>query len=311
MLRPAHLSAQSQAAAATAVLLNFCLYLTALADVPAPTQASAPPTGAAANAPTSAITPAPASLAGSPTVSAPDASSAAQISLPAAESSTSSSSAPPASHAATPTNKEAPFPLSSKLSRTVQKVTGINLLTGAVTSEVAKHVLQHKLGGTVKVKVHTYSLTDTLAGKIKSVSVQTDGCKVKDVPLGNVAVKSENPIWYDFKRGKGHKTGLQQPVAMMVKAQVDEEQVARALSTEAISKSLRGLKLDLPGLGETQLQILNPKVQLTGEAVKIDATLVTLGASPDTGVPILISAKPVLQGPQDHAGKYADIVPGD
>jgi hypothetical protein len=195
-----------------------------------------------------------------------------------------------------PSKTEAPFPLGSKFSRTLQRVTGVNLITGAVASEVAKQVLQHKLGGKVKVKVRTYSLTDTLAGKVRSVSIQTNGCKVKDVPLGKVAIKSENPIWYDYRRRNGHKPGLNLPVAMTVQAQVDQDQVGKALSTEAVSKSLRGLKLDLPGLGEQQLQILNPKVQLVGDAVKIDATLVTLGASPDTGVAIIISAKPFLQG---------------
>jgi hypothetical protein len=157
-------------------------------------------------------------------------------------------------------------------------------------------VIQHKLGGKVKVRIRTYSFTDTLAGKIKSVSIRTDGCKIKDVPLGQVSIKSENPFWYDYHRKNGHKPGLNQAVAMTVTAQVDQQQVARALSTEAVSKSLRGLKLDLPGLGEQQLQILNPKVKLAGDKIKIDATLVTLGADPETGVAIVISAKPVLQG---------------
>jgi LmeA-like phospholipid-binding len=203
---------------------------------------------------------------------------------------------PSAATTKAPAKPEAPFPLGSKFSRTIQRVTGVNLITGVVASEVAKQVLQHKLGGKVKVKVRTYSLTDTLAGKVKSVSIQTSGCNLKDVPLGQVAIKSENPIWYDYHRRNGHRPGLNLPVAMTVQAQVDQDQVGKALSTEAVSKSLRGLKLDLPGLGEQQLQILNPKVQLTGDSVKIDATLVTLGASPDTGVAIVISAKPVLQG---------------
>ncbi len=191
----------------------------------------------------------------------------------------------------------AAFPLSSKVSRTVQRVTGINFLTGIVTSEVAKVVLERKLGGKVKVKVSTYSLTDLVAGKIKSVRIKTDGSTaIGKIPLGPVLISSNNPIWLNYRLHKGRKPGLNLPLTMSVRAELDEQHLGDALASETLAKSLRGLKMDLPGLGEQQLQVLEPHVQLTADAIKLDAILITKGASPDTGVSLQIVAKPVLQG---------------
>lgn len=59
---------------------------------------------------------------------------------------------------------------------------------------------------------------------------------------------------------------------------------------------MHGLKLDLPGLGEQQLQILQPKVQIGEDLLQVEGTLVTRGAAADTGVPVKISARPTLVG---------------
>jgi hypothetical protein len=56
------------------------------------------------------------------------------------------------------------------------------------------------------------------------------------------------------------------------------------------------LKLDVPGLGEQRLQVLQPRVALGDRRIQIDARLITRGASPDTGVDLTISAVPVLDG---------------
>ncbi|CAF0878108.1 unnamed protein product [Rotaria sordida] len=59
---------------------------------------------------------------------------------------------------------------------------------------------------------------------------------------------------------------------------------------------MSGLKLDLPGLGEQQLEVMKPKVTIVDDLLILEATLVTKGASLDTGVPIKLSARPKLVG---------------
>jgi hypothetical protein len=188
------------------------------------------------------------------------------------------------------------FPIGSKFSRTVQKVTGITFLSDVIAGQAAKRVLQKRLGGKVKVKVKTFGLTDLVAGKIKSVSVSSAGGSYKSVPIGAVQMASESPIWYQYKHKDGQRPGLKTPILLDVKGNLSTQDVIVALGSERIAKSLRGLRLDLPGLDDQQLQVVRPKVEIGDNELKIDAVLVTEGAPEETGVPIKISGRPVLDG---------------
>lgn len=188
---------------------------------------------------------------------------------------------------------QAAFPIGNKISRTIQQVTGINLLTGFIVSHIGQSVLHHKLGGKVKVKIKTYSLTDLLAGKVKSVQVSLQDAKLKGISLGRILISSNNPMWIALP-GKGRKAGVKSPVFVAVKAQLSQKDVTEALKSEEVTNQLRGLKLDLPGLGDQQLQVIKPKVEIVDDAVRIEALLITKGGREDTAVPIIISAKPKL-----------------
>ncbi len=188
---------------------------------------------------------------------------------------------------------QVPFPIGNKVSRTIQQVTGINLLTGFVVSHIGQSVLHHKLGGKVKVKIKTYSLTDLLAGKVKSVQVSLKDAKLKGISLGRIMISSSNPLWIAMP-GKGRKVGVKSPVFVAVKAQLSQKDVTQALKSEEVTNQLRGLKLDLPGLGDQQLQVIKPKVEIIDDAVRIEALLITKGGREETAVPIIISAKPKL-----------------
>ena len=193
-------------------------------------------------------------------------------------------------------NTPPPFHIGSKFSRTVQKYTGLTTLGNFVADQAADRVLSKKMGGKVKVHVKSYSLTDLVAGKVKSVKIKTAGGVYKDVPIGDLEVASSTPIWYQYHSRKGEKAGLKTPVMLAVKGQLDNKAAVRALESEKIVQSLHGLKIDLPGLGEQQLQVVRPKVDIADNAIKIDAFLVTQGASEDTGVPIVITGTPELKG---------------
>ncbi len=224
----------------------------------------------------------------------PCSSLAAEPSTPttASTSTTSTASSTNTAAAAVPP----PFPIGSKFSRTVQKVTGITFLSDVIAGQAAKKVLTKKLGGKVKVKVKTFGLTDLVAGKIKSVSVSSDGGAYKNVPLGEVEMASATPIWYQYKHKDGQRPGLKTPILLNVKGNLSTQDIVLALGSERIAKSMRGLKLDLPGLGDQQLQVVRPKVEIGDNELKVDALLVTLGGAEETGVPLKISGRPVLDG---------------
>ncbi|HEY9714671.1 MAG TPA: LmeA family phospholipid-binding protein, partial [Chroococcales cyanobacterium] len=188
------------------------------------------------------------------------------------------------------------FPVAGPVSHTLQRITGVTWLGEVVANQVAKKALQKKLGGKAKVKVTAYSLTDLIAGKVKAVQVKMVGSNVKNIPLGEVKLATDNPFWYDYHRKEGRIQGLQNPLLLSVEGHLAQDDVTNALASPRVTKQLRGLKLDLPGLGEQQLQVVRPKVQLSKGLVYIDALLVTEGAAEDTGVPIKISGRPELAG---------------
>ncbi|HEY9786681.1 MAG TPA: hypothetical protein V6D17_14865 [Candidatus Obscuribacterales bacterium] len=181
------------------------------------------------------------------------------------------------------------FPIAGKLSRTIQTITGLNLLTGMIASYTAGAILKKKFGGKVRVSIKTFSLTDLLAGKVKSVSCKLAGSSIRGVRLGEVQAATKQPIWLDF-RNKRH-IQLKSPVLVSVKAALNQKDVTQALQSPQVASTLRGLNVDLPGLGSQQLQVLKPKVEFEKDVVKIEAILVTEGASEATGVPVVISGR--------------------
>lgn len=189
---------------------------------------------------------------------------------------------------------EPSFPIGNKLSRAVQKYSGVNLLTELISSQVTKLVIKKKLGGKVKVKVRTFSLTDLIAGKIKSVDVDLGHSKLKAIDIGEVHMATKGPVWVSPFKSKKRQTGLNSPVALSVKGKFSQKDVRQALKSKDVISSLRGLKLDLPGLGEQQLDVIDPKVKIEDDLLKIDATLITQGADKETGVPIKIEGRPRL-----------------
>ncbi len=178
----------------------------------------------------------------------------------------------------------------------MQKYSGVTWLSSAIASEAATIAVHHKLGGRVKVRVKSYSFTDLLAGKLKSLSIDVKEPKLSGVGLGQVSIASNNPIWYAYRKGKNGERGLKTPVIMLVKASLSQKQIARALENPSVTAKLHGLKLDLPGLGEQQLEVIKPNVQIEEDLLKLEGTLVTKGGTLESGVPVTIVARPRLVG---------------
>lgn len=181
------------------------------------------------------------------------------------------------------------FKIGSRFSRSLQKYSGVNLITEFVASRAASVVIHRKVGGKVHVKVKTYSLTDLMAGKVKSVKVDVKDPSLKGVDLGEVTLASQNPIWFG-------RRGLKVPAALKVRASLSQKQIARALNSPEVVAQMQGLKLDMPGLGEQQLQIINPKVEILDDLLTLEAVLVTKGGALSSGLPLKISARPKLVG---------------
>ena len=182
------------------------------------------------------------------------------------------------------------FPIGSKVSRGIQKYTGINFVTGYITSKVVGHVVKKKVGGKVKARVKTYSLTDLIAGKVKSIDIEMNDSKIESVPINGIHVSTKAPAWFSRKK----KSHLNAPVVFNVAGDIRQKDLTAALASQNILSKMKGLKIELFGLGEQQLDVLKPAVKIENDQFFIEGVLITKGGAPDTGVPFVISGTPQL-----------------
>lgn len=193
-------------------------------------------------------------------------------------------------------DKTPPFKIGSKFSRGLQKYSGITFFSEKIGNTIAGAALRHRTGGSVKVRMRLYSLTDLVAGKVKSLDVSLQEPQLKGLAISGLDIKTDTPLWYHYRRGKGKKTGIDAPTLIAVKARLTQADVEKALNSKEIAASLRGLKLDLPGLDDQQLSVLQPRVSIVDGKILLKAVLNVEGADPADGIPITIIAKPVLEG---------------
>lgn len=188
-----------------------------------------------------------------------------------------------------------PFHVARGFSRVAQKYTGITWLTNETLSGIASTMLSLKTHGLVHARIRAYSFTDLLDGEFRSVDISARSGEFHGVPFGSVHVASQTPFKLRYFQRKGHDSGLRTPLLLSLSGDIDERAVSKALKAPAVANGLRFLKLDLPGLGEQHLQVLQPHVDLDKGRIILDSYLITAGASRDTGIPLHVVATPQLE----------------
>lgn len=202
------------------------------------------------------------------------------------------------------------FRIAGKTSRAIQKLTGITWITDRLLGLTGVGALKVAIGGNAKIKVRSYSFTDALSGKFRKVEVRLNNSHYHDIPLPALQLSTVTPLHMRAR------SGVVIPVMVSVSGEATEEQIASALKSPKVSSQLNFLRLDLPGLGDQHLQILNPRIQIVEGKVIIDARLITAGAPPETGIEVHISARPVLKDEryimlEDSKVESPDIVEPD
>lgn len=184
-------------------------------------------------------------------------------------------------------NQQDGLPLGNRFLRALQTATGLNLFASLMASRVTGAVLSKKTGGKVKARVSTYSLTDLAAGKVKSLKLVFTHPKLNGVELGEFQIKTQKPIWFG-------KRSLKRANELLVHFKFTQEQLQKVLGDPRATAMLKGLKIDLPGLGAQEIEVIDPAVVINQDSVDIKVFLVTKGASRDTGVQLAIFGQPKL-----------------
>ncbi|MBY0356864.1 MAG: DUF1439 domain-containing protein [Candidatus Obscuribacterales bacterium] len=187
------------------------------------------------------------------------------------------------------------FVTAGKFSSNIQKYSGLTWLTERSLNFWGWLAAKSYFGGSPHLSFKTYSLTDSLSGKFKSLDIRMKGSRYKKIPLGDLHLKSENPFQLRLLKSKKGPSGLLAPLMVSVSGEIGEKQIAKALQSGSIADSLSFLKIDLPGLGDQHLRVIDPKVELGDGEIHINTWLVTAGADKSTGIPLDVRAKPVLK----------------
>ena len=187
-----------------------------------------------------------------------------------------------------------PFHVAGKTSRAIQKYTGLTWLAQSSLNLGGTIAAKCVLHGHPRVRFQAYSLTDCLSGKFKSVKLDLKDCSYKKVALGDLKFETTTPLQMRLFKTKHGAAGVGAPVMVAVSGKVDEADVSRALQSKEVSSQLSFLRLELPGLGDQHLQVVEPKVKIENGKVKINTWLITANAPKETGVALDISASPKL-----------------
>lgn len=189
-----------------------------------------------------------------------------------------------------------PFPVAGNLSRAIQKYTGLTWLGEKSLELSAELASKLVLGGHSNLRIKAYSLSDCFFGKFKSVEADLKNCSYKKIPLADLKLATSTPLQIRlFKRGQ-KAAGVGAPVMVSVTGTLSEAQISRALASPKIASELSFLRLELPGLGDQHLQIIEPEVKIENGKVKISSWLITANAPKETGVFVKLSSTPYLEG---------------
>lgn len=181
------------------------------------------------------------------------------------------------------------FEVAGKTSRAIQKYTGLTWFVERILSATGVLAAKGTIGGHTECKIRTWSFIDALKGKFKSVTVTIKGGSYRGIPLPELKFTNITPL-HISKKGK-----VLTPVMVSVTGKADEKEISEALRSKEVSSQLNFLRLDLPGLGDQHLQVINPTVKLEDGQVHITTDLITAGAPPETGISIDIKARPTLK----------------
>jgi len=167
-----------------------------------------------------------------------------------------------------------PYDISGGFSRGVQKVTGLNLLARKIAEKEIKKEISEFAQGKIKVKVATFSATDTKNGRFKSIEIKGDNLNIYSIYLSEFRAKTVcNFIYLDLEK---NPVQLKEPMAIDFSAKFTEKDLNSILKTSTYHKYLFNIKHNATEL--KFFEIRHPRISLKNNkfhfAIDVKAPLV-------------------------------------
>ena len=156
-----------------------------------------------------------------------------------------------------------PYNLSNSVNRGIQSITGLNFLASNVAQKQIKENIMKFSNGDIKVKVNSFSATDSKNGKFKSISVKGENIDVYSVYISNLSLKTRCKFMHFDLASNPIK--LLEPTIIDFDAKFTENDLNKILRTNSYKKYFFSMKYnskDLKGL-----EISRPRVVIRDEKI--------------------------------------------
>lgn len=147
-----------------------------------------------------------------------------------------------------------PYNLSNPVNRGFQTATGLNFLASNIAQKQIKESILNVTNGDIKVKVGSFSATDSKNGKFKLISVKGENIDVYSVYISDLSVKTHCKFMYFDLNSNPIK--LLEPTIVDFDAKFTENDLNKILRTNSYkkyffrmkynSKDLKGLEISKP-----------------------------------------------------------------
>ena len=165
------------------------------------------------------------------------------------------------------------YPVSNPVSRGIQRVFGLNVLTTLVAESIIKNEISKLIQkGNVKVNVKAYSAGDLIAGKVKSFEITGKNIEYNDIYVS--LLKAQSMCDFTYFNYKSIPAVLNSPLFIKYNAEISNKELQKIFSSDSVKDSLRGIKININNMAFGQVDFTEIKPNIIKEKINMKANLV-------------------------------------
>lgn len=165
------------------------------------------------------------------------------------------------------------YPISNSISRGIQRIFGINILTTKIAESIIKGQISKLIQkGSVKVNVKAYSAGDLLAGKVKGFEIAGKNIVYNDIYFSSVKARSLCDFTYfDYKKTPAL---LNSPLFITYNAEITNKDFQKIFSSDTMKDTLQGIPINMGFLKIGEVDFTDIKPSISNNKISMKANLV-------------------------------------
>lgn len=179
-----------------------------------------------------------------------------------------------------------PYPISSALTRTVQRIFGLNLLASKAAEHEIKSQIAKTVKGDVDVNLKTYSAFDLIAGKFKSAEIKAKNADIDGIYISSFEAKTLCDFVYI--NYKSNPVTPLAPVFVGFKGTITANDFNKTLASPKFEQNLTKIKTKINNADINLIDFVNPKVNISKGLISISTQIHLAGMPSYVNIPVKI-----------------------